>query len=330
MYTRMLLTRALLGGVTLAMTSFATAENWQMPTPFGDRNPPTQVAYQFAEEVQDYTDGRLNILVKSGGRLVPHLAIPDAVASGQVVIGEFLLATLDKKNPVLGHDMVPFIANNYSDAQTLWNAAKADTQAALEKLGLTYLYVVPWTPYSLFSTKPVKQLSDFKGESIRAFTQTGESLIKTLQAKPVQIPLNSVTGAFSQGTLTGRFASLSVGEFTQAWTYAPYLNDLRVWIPKEIVVMNKKAFDGLDGSTRNAILRAAANAERRGWLLTQERVAADLEALVDGGIKYSQPTQQLLNELKPISEQMKQEWVRKDPKRHQAILQGYQEAQRAP
>lgn len=113
-------------------SSVASAQDWVMPTPFSDRNQPTQIAYEFAEDVQALTNGKVNILVKSNGHALPHLAIPGAVMTGKVVIGEFLLGLLDKRNSVFQHDMIPFLADNYGDAQLLWQVSKADTQKQLQ------------------------------------------------------------------------------------------------------------------------------------------------------------------------------------------------------
>ncbi|ETI58821.1 TRAP transporter substrate-binding protein DctP [Marinomonas profundimaris] len=309
-------------------SSVALSQDWVMPTPFSDRNQPTQIAYDFAEDVQLRTNGDINIVVKPNGKALPHLAIPGAVMSGKVVIGEFLLGLLDKKNSIFQHDMIPFLANNYDDAQLLWQASKADTQKQLHKLGLHYLYVVPWTPYSAFSTRKIETIEDFNGLSIRAFNQTVTTLIQSLGANPVQVPLKEVKSAFEQGKLDGRFASLSVGEDTQIWTYAPYMNDLRVWIPKEIVVMNKSVFDKLDAKTKVAIEKAALKAERNGWIQTKERVETDLASLKDGGIIYSTPSKALLRELEQINQRMTQEWIKQDPKQNGGIYRAYREAQR--
>ena len=314
-------------GCMVLVSSTSYSQDWIMPTPYGDRNQPTQIAYQFAEDVQALTDGEINILVKSDGHALTHLAIPSAVMSGKFVIGEFLLGLLDRHNSVFQHDMIPFLAKDYDGAQLLWQASKADVEEQLHKLGLHYLYVVPWTPYSIFSTREVSDVSDFRGLSIRAFDQTVTSLIQSLGATPVQVPLKEVKEAFAQGKLNGRFASLSVGEDTQIWTYAPYLNDLRAWIPKEIVVMNKSIFDNLDDKTKLAIEKASIKAERNGWEQTKERVKADLDTLKEGGIVYSQPSKKLLRDVEKIGEHMTQEWIDLDPKQNGGIYRAYIKAQ---
>ncbi len=47
--------------------------------------------------------------------------------------------------------------------------------------------------------------------------------------------------------------------------------DTQAWIPKNITFVNKAAFDALDKPTQDALLKAAAAAEERGWKLAEEK-----------------------------------------------------------
>jgi len=59
--------------------------------------------------------------------------------------------------------------------------------------------------------------------------------------------------------------SPSTGVSTKAWDFLSYFTHTQAWIPKNVVVVNKAAFNELDVATRNAILIAAKAAEKRGW-----------------------------------------------------------------
>ena len=61
------------------LTSAVQADQWHMPTPYGDANLPTQIAYGFAEDIKNGTDGDITITVHSGASLVKHPEIPRAV-----------------------------------------------------------------------------------------------------------------------------------------------------------------------------------------------------------------------------------------------------------
>ncbi len=78
-----------------AMTAPSTlAAQWNMPTPYGDANLPTQIAYGFAEDIKESTGGELDIKVHSGASLIKHPEIPRAVRTGQVQLGEVFIGIM--------------------------------------------------------------------------------------------------------------------------------------------------------------------------------------------------------------------------------------------
>jgi TRAP-type C4-dicarboxylate transport system substrate-binding protein len=50
-----------------------------------------------------------------------------------------------------------------------------------------------------------------------------------------------------------------------------YFYPVNAWLPRNATVVNQKAFDALDKPTQEAVLKAAAAAEKRGWA-TSERL----------------------------------------------------------
>ena len=53
----------------------ATAETWDMPTPYGDSVFHTQNIIRFAADVEEATDGDLSLTVHSAGSLFGHAEI---------------------------------------------------------------------------------------------------------------------------------------------------------------------------------------------------------------------------------------------------------------
>ncbi|MCW8357580.1 hypothetical protein N5P32_17360 [Marinomonas pontica] len=106
----MTLNRALLiGGVAISgLTSTASfAEKWHMPTPYGDGNLPTQIAYTFAQEIKENTKGELDITVHSGGSLVKHTEIPRSVKPAKCKWAKFSWGFLATKTPCISTIIFP-------------------------------------------------------------------------------------------------------------------------------------------------------------------------------------------------------------------------------
>ncbi len=53
------------------------------------------------------------------------------------------------------------------------------------------------------------------------------------------------------------------------WSFVTTHTLIIVWVPKNIVVVNKAAFDSLDISVQNAILEAAQKAEKHSWEMSR-------------------------------------------------------------
>lgn len=84
-----------------------------MPVPYGDSNFHTLNHVQFAADVEEATDGKLQLKIHPSGSLFKHPEIKNAVRSGQVPIGEFLLSRLSNEDALFQADSVPFLASSY-------------------------------------------------------------------------------------------------------------------------------------------------------------------------------------------------------------------------
>jgi TRAP-type C4-dicarboxylate transport system substrate-binding protein len=313
---------ALLIGGLASTASFA--EKWHMPTPYGDGNLPTQIAYDFAQEVKDKTKGELDITVHSGGSLVKHTEIPRSVKSGQVQMGEIFLGILGNENPVYKHDNIPFLATNYEDAKKLWDAAKPAVTKRLDRDGMVLLYAVAWPAQGLYSKEPVNKLSDLAGTKMRAYSPSTSRLADLMGTTPTTIQTPDIPQAFSTGIIQAMVTSPSTGVGSQAWDYVNHYTDVQAWIPKNITVVNKKAFRRLDKATQQIILDAAEHAEADAWEKVVARAAKDTQILIDNGIKVTKPSAELLAELKAIGHTMTQEWKKESPKEVGTILGRYE------
>lgn len=289
------------------------AAQWHMPTPYGDANHPTKIAYNFAKDVKDKTKGKVDITVHSGASLVKHPEIPRAVKTGQVQLGEIFIGIMGNTHPVFKHDNIPFLATNYADAKKLWEAAKPEVEKQLDKEGMKLLYTVAWPAQSLYTKAPVTELADLKGTKMRAYSPSTSRLADLMGTTPTTVQVPEIPQAFSTGIIDAMITSPSTGANGQAWDYVKHYTDIKAWIPKNVVVINKRAFKRLDKASQQAILEAAANAESQGWEIVQEQAAKDTQTLSDNGISVVEPSDKLMQELTTIGTTMTQEWAAEAP-----------------
>jgi TRAP-type C4-dicarboxylate transport system substrate-binding protein len=315
-----------LAGVTvgLGMSCSAMAVTWDMPTPYPDKTFHTENIAAFADEVATATGGELKITIHSAGSLFKHPEIKNAVRGGQVPIGEFFLSLLSNENPVFGADSQPFLATNYDEAKKLWDAQRPIVTALLDKQGLMPLFSVPWPPQGLYTKKEIKTVADLKGIKFRAYNATLELFANKIGAAPTQVEVPDIPQAFATGRVEAMVTSPSTGANSKAWDFVTHYTDIQAWLPKNIVVVSKKAFRKLDQKTQDAVLEAAKAAEVRGWEMSKKETAEKTAILKENGIVVVTPSVELMAGLKEIGAEMTVDWKKSAGAEGEELLKAYQ------
>lgn len=309
--------------ITFGLTCGAQATTWDMPTPYPDKTFHTQNIIEFAKDVEAATKGGLKIKVHSAGSLFKHPEIKNAVRGGQVPIGEFFLSRLSNEHAVFGADSQPFLATNYDDAENLWNSQRKVVSQLLDKQGLMPLFSVPWPPQGLYTKKEINTVDDLKGIKFRAYNATLETFAKKIGAAPTQVEVPDIPQAFATGRVEAMITSPSTGANSKAWDFVTHFTDIQAWVPKNIVVVSKKAFRKLDKSTQEAVLAAAAKAEKRGLEMSKKETAEKIKVMQDNGVIIVTPSAELMAGLKVVGEEMLGDWQKAAGPEGKALLMEY-------
>jgi len=310
-------------GMAISMPATVFAQTWNMPTPYSDKVFHTANIIEFAKDVKNATNGKLNIIVHSAGSLYKHAEIKNAVRSGQVPIGEFFLSRLSNENAAFGIDSQPFVATSYDDAEKLWAAQKPVVSALLAKQGLMVLFSVPWPPQGLYTNGEVTSVADLAGLKFRAYNAALERFVALAGAAPTQVEAPDIPQAFATGQVEAMITSPSTGVSSKAWDFVSTYTPINAWVPKNIVVVNKAAFDGLAPAVQKAILDAAAVAETRGWKMSRAETAAKTAELAANGMNVVQPSAKLMEGLRAIGAQMQEEWKASASEEAKSIMTNY-------
>ncbi len=320
--TRTALSGAVLAGSLAAAPALAQS-NWDMPTPYGDGIFHTQNIMQFADEIEEATDGSLTLTIHSANSLYEHGEIKDSVRRGLAPIGEILMSRLVNEDPVFGVDSIPFLASSYEEAEALWEASRPAIEDKLAEEGLTLLYSVPWPGQSLFLNEEVTEPEQMEGLSFRAYNVATERLAELLGASPTQVEETDVPTAFSTGRVEAMITSPSTGVNAQAWDFSSHYIDTQAWLPKNMVFVNTEMFEALSEEEQEAVMEAAAAAEARGWEMSMEETEARIADLEEGGMEVSQPSEALSERLDEIGQIMADEWLEDAGEAGQEILDAY-------
>jgi TRAP-type C4-dicarboxylate transport system substrate-binding protein len=296
---------------------------WSLPSAYPADNFHSENLDAFAQEVAEATGGKLAIKTYPNASLFPATAIKSAVRIGQAQMGEILISVHDNEDPMFGIDVVPFLAASYDEARKLWAASKPAIERRFAAQGLTVLFAVPWPPQGIYAKKEINTVADMQGLSWRVYNAGTERIAQIVGAYPVTIQAADLQRALATGLINAFMTSVATGYDTKAWETMTYFYDTQAWLPKNVTLVNKAAFDRLDKTTQEVLLKAATSAEARGWSRSQERHRWYGEQLAAHGLKVLPPSDALKNGLHQVGERLTAEWIVKAGSDGQAVIEAY-------
>ena len=296
---------------------------WDLPSAYPASNMHTENLAQFVKDVDAATGGKLKIQVHDNASLFKAPEIKRAVQGGQAQAGEFLMVNFQNEWPLWGLDGLPFLATSYADSFKLYQASKAAVQKKLAEQGMVLLYAVAWPPQGIFSKKPINSAADMKGIKWRAYSPATARIGELVGAQPVTVQQAELSQAMATGVVESYMSSGSTGYDTKTYEHLKYFADTQAWLPKNAVVANKKAFDALDKATQDALLKAAAEAEKRGWAASERKTGEYLDLLKKNGMTVYAPSAQLKADMQKVGETMQKEWLEKAGAEGKAVLDAY-------
>jgi len=137
------------------------------------------------------------------------------------------------------------------------------------------------------------------------------------------VQASELSQALATGVVEAFMTSGSTGYDSKAYEQIKNFYDTQAWLPKNAVIVNKKAFDALDKPTQEAVLKAAAEAETRGWKVSAEKNDWYLNALKEKGMTIHKPSDKLQADMKQVGDTMLADWLKKAGADGQAIIDTY-------
>ncbi|EHK67122.1 TRAP transporter substrate-binding protein [Achromobacter arsenitoxydans] len=314
----------LTGSILLAFSAGAQAQTkWDLPSAYPASNFHVENLTTFIKDVDSLSQGKLKITLHNNASLYKAPEIKRAVQGNQAQIGEILLTNFANEDPVYELDGLPFLATGYDASFKLYQAQKPFLEKKLASQGMTLLYAVAWPPQGIFANKDIKQISDMKGLKWRAYSPVTAKIAELVGAQPVTVQQAELAQALATGVIDSYMSSASTGYDTKTYEYIKKFYDTQAWLPKNAIIVNKKAFDALDPATQEALKKAGAQAEERGWKLSQEKNKWYQAELAKNGMETIAPTVELKEGLSVIGKRMLDDWLKKAGADGQAMIDAY-------
>jgi TRAP-type C4-dicarboxylate transport system substrate-binding protein len=306
--------RAIAVGLTAlgmaASVQVSAQTKWDLASAYPPGNFHTKLLGEFASEIDKASGGKLKITVHPAASLFKAPEIKRAVQGGQAQAGEILLVNYQNENQIFGADGIPFLAVSYDEAMKLWRAQKPILEKRLAEQGILLMYSVPWPPQGIYTKKPINSAADLKGIKWRAYSPATGRIAELVGAQPVTVQAAELSQAMATGVVEATMTSGATGVDSKMWEQMKFYYDVQAWLPKNAVLVNKKAFDALDAATQKAVMKAAADIEAKGWAESRKVMTDTTNTLKTNGMTVSPPSVQLKADMQKVGATLLQEWLK--------------------
>ncbi|WP_458218150.1 TRAP transporter substrate-binding protein [Paracidovorax citrulli] len=296
---------------------------WDLPTGYPVNNPHTANLEQLVKDVNAATQGKLVITLHPNGSLFKANEIKRAVQSNQAQMGEVLMSLLENENPLFGLDAVPFLATGFDASYKLWQAQRPVVERVLDRQNIKLLYAVAWPPQGIYAKKEIRSAADMKGLKWRAYNPATTKIAQAVGAQPMTIQAAELSQALATGVVDSFMSSGATGVDSKVWESLTHFHTVDAWLPKNMVVVNKREFEKLDKASQEALLKASSEAEKRGWQNMRGYTQQSLDTLAKNKMTVVKPTPQLQADMKKIGDELLAEWEKKAGADGKEIIAAY-------
>jgi len=227
--------------------------------------PQTQVAMEWAKEIERRTNGRVKITIFPGGTLTAADKCYDGVVKGISDIGMSVFAYTRGRFPLTEVADLPLGIKSGLVATKLINAYyKKFNPKELKDVKVMYLH--GHGPGFLHTKTAVEKLEDLKGMKIRC-TGLAAKIVEKLGAVPVAMPMPDTYDSLKRGVVEG---SMAPQESLKTWKWGEVVKFTTeswgsAYSTGFFVVMNKEKWNGLPKDVKRIIEQVNAEwIERQG------------------------------------------------------------------
>nr|WP_296093322.1 TRAP transporter substrate-binding protein [uncultured Dorea sp.] len=218
----------------------------------GESSPIYKGAKAMADDVYEKTNGRIKIVVVTGGALGDERGSVELCSQGDLDIASAANSVLTNFIPEMDILDQPYLWENEEQAHAAVDGPVGEliSKAAEEKLNVHVIGYLESGFRDTFSLKPIKTMSDFKGVKIRTMqNQYHMAAFQSFGAMPTAMAYNEVFTALQQGTIdacenavsnclsNGYYEVTKNVTYTHhAFTYIPVMMSDKAWnmIPDDL------------------------------------------------------------------------------------------------
>jgi TRAP-type C4-dicarboxylate transport system substrate-binding protein len=162
-----------------------------------------------------------------------------------------------------------------------------------------------------------------KGLKWRAYNVGTARIGELVGAQAVTVQAAELPQALATGVVNAFMSSGATGYDSKVWETLTHFYDLKAWIPRNIVVANKRALESLDKPTQDTVLRLSKVAEERGWNIWENKTEWYHAEIAKRGMKVQVASPALQAGFRKVGEQLTTDWLKRAGADGQAVVDAY-------
>lgn len=258
---------------------------WKLSEEYPATSIPGEGDTTFAALLRDKTAGHIVVEPKFDAALgYRSKQTLDAVASGEVPLGDMYAGALGEMEPVFLLPSLPFLAVTIDDASRLYRAARPVYEAALARHDQKLLFASLWPPSGIWAKRPIADEAALRGLRIRTFDVTATETFRHLGAVPALISFADALPRLRAGELDAVLSSGDGGAGAKLWEVLPHFTEVNYAMPLSVATIGLAAWEGLAPDLQRAVAAAAAETETRQWQAMRGRVDANYQRMRANGV----------------------------------------------
>lgn len=245
----------------------------------GESSPVYMGAKEMAEKVFEKTNGRIEIVVVTGGALGDERGSVELCMQGDLDIASAAHSVLTNWIPEMSILDQAYLWQNEEQAHAAVDGAVGDLiqREAKERLGVHVIGYLESGFRDTFSQKPIETVEDFKGVKIRTMqNQYHMAAFQSFGAMPMAMAYNEVFTALQQGTIDACENAVSnclSNGYYEVTKHVTYSHHAFVYIP---VMMSEKAWNMIPEDLQDEFMEGC----KEGYMAGRQYLADTNEAAV--------------------------------------------------
>ncbi|TPW32275.1 TRAP transporter substrate-binding protein [Martelella alba] len=300
---------ALAAGIALSSTAANAAVRLKLADALAADHPTSVILQQFADEVEEKTDGEVKIRLYMNAVLGSEREVLEQVQNGAVDITRVSAANLENFNPVYQAFTLPYLFSDQEHFYKVMDGPIIDPvyDASIESgfKGLTYFDSGARSFYT--KSKCVETPDDLIGQKLRVInSHTSIRMVELMGGIPTPLPYGEIYTALQQGVIDGAEnnpTALTLGRHGEV--VKCYSLDEHLRIPDFLVISNS-ALEKLTDEQKAIIKEAAVHATAAQKQVWNEAVDEAMQQIADMGVQIVHPDKAPFQEkVAPLIEEYK-------------------------